>query len=82
MKGVARRLVARNVRALRTSKAMTQEDVAGAAEIDRSYVSLIENAHFSISVDLIEKLADVFDVEIFELLHPDTAGKLKTQSKA
>ncbi|QUT05635.1 helix-turn-helix transcriptional regulator [Sphingobium phenoxybenzoativorans] len=77
MKSDARRLIARNVRALRVAKGMTQEDLAGAAEIDRSYVSLIENAHFSISVDQVEKLATVFGVAIFEMFHPDTAAKLE-----
>lgn len=77
MKSEARRLIARNVRALRVAKGMTQEDLAGAAEIDRSYVSLIENAHFSISVDQVEKLAAVFGVAIFEMFHPDTAAKLE-----
>lgn len=59
---------------------MSQEDLAGAAEIDRSYVSLIENEHFSISVDQIEKIAAILGVEIHEMLHPDTAEKIARQS--
>ncbi|MBX9898034.1 MAG: helix-turn-helix transcriptional regulator [Qipengyuania sp.] len=75
MAGKARTIIAKNVRRLRVLRKMTQEDLAAAAEVDRSYVSEIENARYSVSVDLIEKLADVFGVEIYELLHPDTAGK-------
>jgi transcriptional regulator with XRE-family HTH domain len=75
MAGRARQLIARNVRALRTARNMTQEDLAGAAEVDRSYISEIENAKFSISADLVEKLAEVFGVEIYELFHPDTAKR-------
>jgi transcriptional regulator with XRE-family HTH domain len=52
---------------------MTQEDLAAAAGIDRSYVSEIENERFSVSADLVEKLAEVFGVEIFEMFHPATA---------
>jgi len=52
---------------------MTQEDLAGAAEIDRSYVSLIENAHYSVSIDLLAKMAEVFGIAVHEMLHPDTA---------
>jgi transcriptional regulator with XRE-family HTH domain len=70
----ARNLIARNVRALRAALDMTQEDLAGAAEVDRSYVSEIENEHFSISADMVEKFANVFGVEIFEMFHPDTAA--------
>ena len=75
MTSEARKLIAQNVRALRAAHDMTQEDLAGAAEIDRSYVSLIENERFSVSVDLIAKIADVFGVPIFEMLHPDTAER-------
>lgn len=59
---------------------MTQEDLAGAAEIDRSYISEIENERFSVSADMIEKLADVFGVEIFEMLHPDTAARIEADA--
>ena len=75
MRGDARRLISKNVRKLRTAHNMTQEDLASAAGIDRSYVSEIENERFSISVDQIEKLAEVFGVEIWEMFHPDTATR-------
>ncbi|MDB5584963.1 MAG: hypothetical protein JWR80_10139 [Bradyrhizobium sp.] len=74
MAGEARRLIARNLRKLRSVHGMTQEDLAAAAGIDRSYVSEIENERFSVSADLVEKLAEVFGVEIFEMFHPATAA--------
>jgi transcriptional regulator with XRE-family HTH domain len=81
MTGRARTLIANNVRALRLARAMTQEDLAGAAEIDRSYVSLIENEHFSVSVDLLEKLAGALGAEIHELLMPGTAARVEAERK-
>lgn len=75
MAGLGRKLIAKNVRALRATKGMSQEDLAGAAEMDRSYVSLIENEHYSISIDQIEKLADAFGIAVHELLHPATAAQ-------
>lgn len=72
-----RQLIARNLRQLRVLRKLTQEDLAAAADIDRSYISEIENERFSVSVDQIEKLAHVLGVEIFELLHPDTVTKLQ-----
>ena len=78
MTGVARKLFARNVRALRTARGMSQEDLAGAAQIDRSYVSLIENEHFSISVDQIEKIADALGVEIREMFDPELPGRVSS----
>jgi len=74
MAGKARRLLAVNLRALRLAHGLTQEDLAGAAEIDRSYVSEIENERYSASADIIEKLAAALRVDIFEMFHPDTAG--------
>lgn len=80
MTSEARKLIAKNVRALRAARNMTQEDLAGAAEIDRSYVSMIENEHFSVSIDLIAKMADVFGVAVHEMLHPDTAQRIGQKS--
>jgi DNA-binding XRE family transcriptional regulator len=76
MAGLGRKLIAKNVRELRAAKGMSQEDLAGAAQIDRSYVSLIENEHFSISIDQIEKLADALGIAIHELLLADAAERL------
>jgi transcriptional regulator with XRE-family HTH domain len=74
MRGEARKLIARNLRRLRAAHAMTQEDLASAAGVDRSYISEIENERFSVSSDLVEKLAEVFGVQIFEMYHPETAS--------
>jgi len=57
-------------------RGMTQEDLAAAAAIDRSYISEIENERYSISVDQVEKLAAVFGVDIYEMFHPATADKV------
>ena len=73
MTGVARSLIAKNIRALRGAHGMSQEDLAGAAEMDRSYLSMIENEHFSISADQVEKIAAVFGLQIYEMFHPETA---------
>ncbi|WP_296615396.1 helix-turn-helix transcriptional regulator [Sphingomonas sp.] len=73
MAGEARRLLAVNLRALRKARGMTQEDVAGVAEIDRSYVSEIENQRFSASLDMVERLAGAFGLPVHRMLDPDTA---------
>ncbi|HZV09441.1 MAG TPA: helix-turn-helix transcriptional regulator [Novosphingobium sp.] len=80
MSKLGRKIIARNVRALRAAKGMSQEDVAGAVQMDRSYLSQIENGHYSISIDTVEKLADLFGVPLHEMLHPDTAAKVEAAS--
>jgi len=80
MPGEARRLIAKNVRLLREAKNLSQEDLAGLTEIDRSYISEVENERKSISADKVERLARAFGVEIYEMFHPDT-GKNASKHK-
>lgn len=75
MTGEARRIIAENMRLLREARGWSQEDLAGASEIDRSYISEVENEHKSISADMVEKLALAFGVDIYEMFHPDTGTK-------
>jgi len=64
-----REQVGLNIRNLRSSKGMSQEQLALAADMDRSYVSEIELARFSASVDLLEKIARALDVAPKELFN-------------
>lgn len=68
-----RQILADNLIALRGLHAMTQEDLAGAAQIDRSSISMIEHRKFAASVDMIEKIAAAFQVHIDEMLQPGIA---------
>lgn len=53
---------------LRKTAKMTQEDLAGAAEIDRSYLSEIESGYKNISIRVLKKIADALDVKVSKLL--------------
>lgn len=72
-----RTIVSRNLRVLRHARALSQEDVAGRAELDRSFVSDLENDKYAASLSTIEALASALDVEPWELLHPDTAERYR-----
>ena len=63
-----RQTFALNLRRIRTERELTQEELAGLAGIDRTYVSALERQVYSASLDTIEKLADVLRVEPVELL--------------
>ena len=58
-----------NVRNLRNSKGLSQEQLALAAEVDRSYVSEIELAKNSASIDVLERIADALDIDPKELFN-------------
>lgn len=61
-----RERVAKNLRRLRQEKSVSQEELAHRAQVNRNYVGMIEREEYSISVDLLEKLAAALDVDPIE----------------
>lgn len=55
-----------NVRNLRNSKGLSQEQLALTAEVDRSEIELAKN---SASIDVLERIADSLDVDPKELFN-------------
>lgn len=53
---------------LRKSAKLSQEDLAGLAELDRSYLSEIENGRRKLSVESLKKIADALKVKASVLL--------------
>lgn len=68
MKKTARELFAKRVRELRAERGWSQDDLADAAGLHRTYIGTIERAEQSIGLDNIEKIAHALKVPIFELL--------------
>ncbi|MDE2029706.1 MAG: helix-turn-helix transcriptional regulator [Alphaproteobacteria bacterium] len=60
-------LIGTNIRKLRNSKKLSQEELAFRAEIDRSYLSEIENGYKNLSVVMLERIATALDVKITAL---------------
>ena len=67
----ARMRFARNLRDWRTLRGLSQQQVAAQAGLSRVYISKVENSSASISIDAMQKLADVLAIDIAELLAPD-----------
>ena len=63
-----RDVFARNLRTLRKAKGLSQEEVAHEAGIDRTYVSALERSVYNPSIDVVDRLAQVLEVEPSELL--------------
>ena len=64
---------------LRLTKGWSQEALAAASGLDRSYVSAIERAQRNVSLDNVEKLADAFGLTLNALLNPPDATRLGEQ---
>jgi DNA-binding XRE family transcriptional regulator len=58
-----RDLFATNLRRLRHERGLSQDDVSAAAEMDRSYLSEIENGKYHVSLKIVAKLSRVLEVE-------------------
>lgn len=65
-----RAILARNLRRLRAERGLSQEGLALEAGIDRGYVGHIERRNYSVSLDILEKLAVALKTEPQLLLTP------------
>ncbi len=63
----ARRLLARRLRALRFVRGWSQEALAEASGLHRTYISEIERAACNVGLDNLEKLAVGLEVELGDL---------------
>ncbi len=64
---VARKKFAARIRQLRIQAQLTQEMFAEKAQVDRSYVSLIESGRANLSFDVIVRIANALKVNLPEL---------------
>ena len=69
---IARTHIGANVRRLRKAKGLTQEKLGELAGFHRTYVSQIECCVTNISVDRLERLAQILGVEAIDLMQPPT----------
>lgn len=61
-------MFARNLKALRLAKGLSQEELAHLADIDRTYISSLERCVYNASIDVVQRLASVLGVEASDLL--------------
>lgn len=63
----AAKLLAWNLRRLRVARKLSQESLAVDADVDKSYISRIENGLENPSITLVERLADALGADFLEL---------------
>jgi len=64
----ARAILAANVQAFRAGLGVSQEKLGEMAGLHRTYISQLERQRLNITLDSLERLAEVFEVRVFELL--------------
>jgi len=62
------KVIGNRIASLRKKKGFTQEDLAGLCEMDRSYLSEVENGHKNPSILTLEKIAKGLSVDISALV--------------
>jgi transcriptional regulator with XRE-family HTH domain len=66
--GKLRKVVAGNVRRLRTARGLSQEAFADECGLHRTYIGSIERAERNVSLDNIERMAVALSIQGWELL--------------
>lgn len=60
-----------NIKYLRNTKGISQQELADKVGIDRSTISRIENNEIETTVDNAIKIADAFDIPLYDLVGKD-----------
>mgnify|MGYP001575126277 CR=1 FL=1 len=58
----------KNIKKIRTKKGMSQGDICRALDMDRGYMSAIENGKKNITITQLERLASALGVSVDKLL--------------
>lgn len=64
----ARTILAKNLRRLRQERGFSQEALADAADLDRTYISSLERERYAATVDTLDSIANALGVEAVQLL--------------
>jgi transcriptional regulator with XRE-family HTH domain len=70
-------LFGRNIKAARAKRRMNQEELCDLANIDRSYLSKIENGNCNATLEKVYKLAQALQCPLVEIL--PSVGDVKVQ---
>ena len=57
-----------NIKKIRTRKGMSQGDICRALDMDRGYMSAIENGKKNITISQLERLAQALEISVDKLL--------------
>lgn len=66
-----RTLFARNLRAARQARGLSQEALAEMAQLHRTYVSSVERCERNTTLDTVERLANALGVKALDLLREE-----------
>ena len=65
----ARQIIAKNIKLLRTQKKITREKLSLIINRDNSYISKLERGNINVPIDVLQKIAEYFEVEVKDLFN-------------
>ena len=68
MSQTARKVLAENIKKFRLEKNLKREELSLILGFDNSYISKLEKSRINITIDKLEKIANYFEIEIYNLL--------------
>lgn len=71
------KIVANNIKYIRTINSISQEELANAIGINQSYISAIERSEKPISLNRLEEIANILKVESYILLKKDLKDEIQ-----
>lgn len=72
-----RQIFATNLRRARHARGLSQEALAADADVNRRYLSDIEQGRTSVGLDIMVRLAAILEIEPHQLLVPPPPGQKK-----
>ncbi|MCV0352886.1 MAG: helix-turn-helix transcriptional regulator [Nitratireductor sp.] len=69
-----REVFAANLKSFRQAKGLSQEELAHAANLDRTYISSLERCIYAASIDVVDRIATVLEVDASRLLQKPSTG--------
>ena len=73
----ARKIFARNLKEIRASANLTQEELADFAGLHRTYIGSVERGERNISIDNMERLASALNLDIKDLLSNELPSRFE-----
>ena len=61
----------RRINSIRTSRHMTQQELANTSGLDRTYISMVEHGKQNLTIGAVLRIADVLGVPIGHLIEPE-----------
>lgn len=68
-------LVGQRIKALRLELGLSQEALGNKADVDRTYVTDVENGRRNISMELLEKLINALEISIADFFYAEDFKK-------